>query len=201
MALSRGADRYPYLWLDTGGAIGARLEPKRGAPTKPRPTAWVQRYSNYGFPALKGRDGGHSPPRGDLFPCLAQAYFALSGLATRKRDVFRPRPLAWALLSRPFGAPSQQLYPRCPARTVGHAQPHGRGQFSDSIMWKLQARPQQPSLMRIFGARAYGRERASSNFCSMRRKAAGSRTYSVKEETALEQIPAPPRRGPAPAAP
>ena len=50
--LSPRADRYPYLRLDTGGAIGARLEPQRGALTQPRPTAWVQRYPTYGFPAL-----------------------------------------------------------------------------------------------------------------------------------------------------
>ena len=33
-----GADLYPHLRLNTGGAW---LEPQRGEPTEPRPTAWV----------------------------------------------------------------------------------------------------------------------------------------------------------------
>ena len=32
---TREADRYPYLRLDTGGAIGARLELQRGALSRP----------------------------------------------------------------------------------------------------------------------------------------------------------------------
>ena len=99
-ALSRGAERVPYLWLDTGGEC---YQPQRGVLTKPRPTAWVKMPSR-SLAALKGRDRGYSPPRCHPFPCFAKAYFALSGLATRTRDVFRPRPLAWAVLGRPYRA-------------------------------------------------------------------------------------------------
>jgi len=99
--LSPRADLDPYLWLDTGGGC---FEPQRGVLTKPRPTAWVRKCLPVGLAALKGRDRGYSPPRCHPFPCLAKAYFALSGLATRTRDVFRPRPLAWAVLGRPYRA-------------------------------------------------------------------------------------------------
>jgi len=99
-ALSRGAERVPYLWLDTGGEC---YQPQRGVLTKPRPTAWVKMPSR-SLAALKGRHRGYSPLRSHPSPCLAKAYFALSGLATRTRDVFRPRPLAWAVLGRPYRA-------------------------------------------------------------------------------------------------
>ena len=98
--LSPRADLDPYLWLDTGGEC---YQPQRGVLTKPRPTAWVKMPSR-SLAALKGRDRGYSPPRCHPFPCLAKAYFALSGLATRRRGVFRPRPLAWAVLGRPYRA-------------------------------------------------------------------------------------------------
>ena len=100
-ALSPRADLDPYLWLDTGGEC---YQPQRGVLTKPKPTTWVRKCLPVRLPALKGRDRGYSPFRCHPFPCLAKAYFALSGLATRTRDVFRPRPLARAVLGRPYRA-------------------------------------------------------------------------------------------------
>jgi hypothetical protein len=38
-----------------------------------------------------------------------------------------PRPLAWAVLGRPFGAESaHSMAPRCPAKDMGKDQPLGR---------------------------------------------------------------------------
>jgi len=52
--LSPWADLYPYLRLDTGAPSDARVKPRRGELTQPRPPAWVKRFIPLGFTSPEG---------------------------------------------------------------------------------------------------------------------------------------------------
>jgi hypothetical protein len=103
----------------------------------------------YGFSAPKGRDTKAQAAglgfRNAFKPSPERAHYAFGparprGTAARAIAPFQgsvahagfPRPSAWALLLRPFGAENRhrpRQRPLCPAENVGHDQLNGGGEF------------------------------------------------------------------------
>ena len=59
---------------------------------------------HWGFQALQGRNKRHPAASGGRPRSSPPCCFALSGLPTTKKGASGPRPLAWAVVVRPFGA-------------------------------------------------------------------------------------------------
>ena len=91
----------------TQGVCGnVRLQPRRGDLTKPRPTAWVKKISPLKFASPeRARQMHRSSFRGHARGC-DDDISPFQGLRSPKGQALGPRPLAWALLDRPFGAQS-----------------------------------------------------------------------------------------------
>jgi len=90
-----------------GGSLGdGSFPPQRGAITQPRPAAWVYRLLNsralkrrYRQPFFSSTAEDEPAIAKQLRKALARPFRAWRGALSSK-----PRPLAWAELSRPFGA-------------------------------------------------------------------------------------------------
>ena len=118
------------------------LSAPKGRPSAAQAKGLGQRVTPLGPLALKGRNKTTHRPRGSCRG-LRQCSFALSGLAARKGRILGPRPLAWAVLGRPFRAhldTSGTPHARCPAKDVARAQPTGeRTEFLRSLFYRSLA--------------------------------------------------------------
>jgi len=90
-----------FCWIP---GCGRCIQPQRGSLAKPRPTAWVRKFTLFQFSALKGRDKDHRSRLGDRPRGCQNAISPFQGLRAHGRGFPDPRPLAWAEAVRPFGA-------------------------------------------------------------------------------------------------
>ena len=107
-----------YSFAGHRARVKCTLSAPKGRPSTAQANGVGYRVTPLGPLALKGRDKTTHRTEGS-YKGFRQDSFALSGLPAPKGRILGPRPLAWAVLGRPFGAQFGTRgiwHPRCPTK-------------------------------------------------------------------------------------